>query len=941
MADVSQIKLPNGTTYTLKDDGALQLTGGNVTGPVSFGDSVSIDDLNAGQLVVSGNASFVNTINGNIATASAIKDSNNGNSITVCYSTGGITDPSYYCAWDGYKITYISKANLKSAINTNTTYSAGTGLSLSSTTFSVKLGYTTSGNNRAVQADSNGNLYVTQKDDDTTYSSKAAASGGTDVSLVTTGEKYTWNSKTSNTGTITSVKTTAGAHTTINTTSGAVSFNVPTTAAHVGIKFGYTTSGNNRAVLQDSSGNLYVTQKDDNTTALTSMTGTLGIDHGGTGKTSALAAITNLGGPYLLAQGTEITASSNLDTAYKAMGTYYSGDSTRSGTLAGTVPVTGSGFKMITAIGYRTATLRQFIGGASNDLLYRSSQDTGSTWTKWYKFALLPSGNDNKTFAAVGGSTTPVYINSSGIVTACSYSYLPSSGGTLTGRLTTADPINQIITGSGTAASDKGSGVSPRYFPAKWTFNTGQTATNGDIITIKIPVAGHTYGVFVSIDNGSHYYPVVVGNGTGRLTTHYGNGTPIQLIFDSSGSAADMYALNGADTRDTVTGGVWRVLNYYTDGNTYTQAYCSTAAGTAAKAASMSGYKLTAKRHVMVNITNANTSATALTLNINSTGAKPIYINGSASSTSNHTLPAGSYLVYYDGTNYYFRTDGHLQSTNGILTANTGTITSVKTTAGAHSTVNVTSGAANFNVPTTAAHVGIKFGYTTSGNNRAVLQDSSGNLYVTQKDDNTTYSAMSASELTTGTATTSRVMTAANVKAGVFDLLYPVGSCMTVTSNTNPGTTFGRGTWELVRKFYKSQWLEFTPTWNTSAYTGTQAVAIINDSVIELRFQFSNKVAINDNEVNICTFSPATIGLTSDGEHLIYGPVLGDGVQAIGLGNLTNGTTMVLKTTDWITRPAAYPTTTGQACTMSLVLNVKDECKLDSFCDTFIFKRTA
>ena len=30
---------------------------------------------------------------------------------------------------------------------------------------------------------------------DTTYSSKSAASGGTDVSLVTTGEKHTWNSK--------------------------------------------------------------------------------------------------------------------------------------------------------------------------------------------------------------------------------------------------------------------------------------------------------------------------------------------------------------------------------------------------------------------------------------------------------------------------------------------------------------------------------------------------------------------------------------------------------------------------------------------------------------------------------------------------------------------------------------------------------------------------
>ena len=39
------------------------------------------------------------------------------------------------------------------------------------------------------------NIYST--DNNTTYSSKSAASGGTDVSLVTTGEKYTWNAKAS------------------------------------------------------------------------------------------------------------------------------------------------------------------------------------------------------------------------------------------------------------------------------------------------------------------------------------------------------------------------------------------------------------------------------------------------------------------------------------------------------------------------------------------------------------------------------------------------------------------------------------------------------------------------------------------------------------------------------------------------------------------------
>ena len=36
-------------------------------------------------------------------------------------------------------------------------------------------------------------------------------------------------------------------------------------------------------------------------------------------------------------------------------------------------------------------------------------------------------------------------------------------------------------------------------------------------------------------------------------------------------------------------------------------------------------------------------AALTTTLNINGTGAKPIYINGNASSASNYTLPAGSY----------------------------------------------------------------------------------------------------------------------------------------------------------------------------------------------------------------------------------------------------------------------------------------------------------
>ena len=60
----------------------------------------------------------------------------------------------------------------------NTTYSAGIGLSLSGTTFSVKTGYTTSGKNYKVTTDSNGNLYVNVPWKDTTYSAATTSSAG-------------------------------------------------------------------------------------------------------------------------------------------------------------------------------------------------------------------------------------------------------------------------------------------------------------------------------------------------------------------------------------------------------------------------------------------------------------------------------------------------------------------------------------------------------------------------------------------------------------------------------------------------------------------------------------------------------------------------------------------------------------------------------------------
>ena len=81
----------------------LPLTGGNVTGPVNFGDSVSIDDLTAGTLIVTGNSSFTNNAQFNTI-----------NGVTVG-SNPKFTDTTY--TFDG---TYNASSNKAATVSTVT-----------------------------------------------------------------------------------------------------------------------------------------------------------------------------------------------------------------------------------------------------------------------------------------------------------------------------------------------------------------------------------------------------------------------------------------------------------------------------------------------------------------------------------------------------------------------------------------------------------------------------------------------------------------------------------------------------------------------------------------------------------------------------------------------------------------------------------------------------
>ena len=273
------ITLPdNNTTYTLSKSGStITLTG-------SDGSTTSVTDDNttySGMTQAQGEAGTSTTkmvISPKVLhdVVEALDDNTtysigiSGHTITLTPSEGtpqSVTVPdnntTYTISKSGNTVTLTgSDGSTQTFTDSDTTYSAGTGLQLSGTTFSVKTGYTTSGNNRKVQADSNGNLYVVQKDDNTTYT----AGGGLQLS----GTEFSAKTGYTTSGNNRAVQTDANGNLYVvqkdNNTTYTAGTGLELDGTQFKAKLGYTTSGNNRAVQADSNGNLYVTQKDDNTT---------------------------------------------------------------------------------------------------------------------------------------------------------------------------------------------------------------------------------------------------------------------------------------------------------------------------------------------------------------------------------------------------------------------------------------------------------------------------------------------------------------------------------------------------------------------------------------------------------------------------------------------------------------------------------------------------
>ena len=203
----------------------------------------------------------------------------------------------------------------------------------------------------------------------------------------------------------------------------------------------------------------------------------------------------------------------------------------------------------------------------------------------------------------------------------------------------------------------------------------------------EIGAAAASHGTHVSFSTTVPKANGTAAVGTASTVSRSDHVHPLQTTV--SGNAGSATKLATARTIDGVSfNGTANITHYGT---------CSTAAATAAKTVTCTGFTLATGAKVIVKFTVTNTAASP-TLNVNSTGAKAIYYKGAAISAG-YLAANKVYSFIYDGTNYVLIGD---VDTNTNTTYSTGTASTAGLTKLYTGTGTATDGTMTQNAITTA-----------------------------------------------------------------------------------------------------------------------------------------------------------------------------------------------------------------------------------------------
>lgn len=222
-------------------------------------------------------------------------------------------------------------------------------------------------------------------------------------------------------------------------------------------------------------------------------------------------------------------------------------------------------------------------------------------------------------------------------------------------KLATARTIRTNLASTSTASFDGSGNVTPGVQGILGTANGG--TGNDDGTVAKLTTARTFICNLESTTAGSF-------NGTANVTL----GVSGELPTARGGTGRTDGRAQGLATARTIDGvsfnGTANIIHYGT---------CSTAAGTAAKTVSCSGFTLATGARIAVKFTVTNTATnSSVTLNVNNTGAKNIHYRGSGTAWSNGVLAANRiYEFVYDGSQYEFIGDIDTGSNNVTQTNTT------------------------------------------------------------------------------------------------------------------------------------------------------------------------------------------------------------------------------------------------------------------------------
>lgn len=270
--------------------------------------------------------------------------------------------------------------------------------------------------------------------------------------------------------------------------------------------------------------------------------------------------------------------------------------------------------------------------GAKAIMRYGTTAVSTSVYTSWQAGAIVSLTydgtnwllNDHKNENSAAGDITGV-----------------TAGNGLTGGATSGTATLNVGAGNGISvtadavAAKAGRGI---------TVNSDGINVNTDYTTsgknYKVQVDSTSGGLYVNVpwtDTDTKYtHPTYTSKTSGLY----------KITVDGTGHVSAATAVAKAD----ITG--LGIPGSDTNTDRSSIAYCNTGASTAAKTATMPGFALSSGQYIFLRTITTNSATSSVTLNINSTGAKPVKIGNSSTNPTASNFPAGDYIANYDGTNW-------------------------------------------------------------------------------------------------------------------------------------------------------------------------------------------------------------------------------------------------------------------------------------------------